>query len=84
MKTIQSLKIKLSYDPVITILAIYSKKMSQFAKEISEHPSSLKRYSQRPRFENNLTPFSGFIDKKRKNCDTQLTVEYSSLTKICV
>lgn len=66
MKTIQRLKIRLSYDPVITILAIYSKKMSQFAKEISEHPSSLKRYSQRPRFENNLTLISGFIDKKKK------------------
>lgn len=64
MKTIQRLKIKLSYDPVITILPIYSKKMSQFAKEISEHPSSFKRYSQTPRFENNLTPISGFIEKK--------------------
>lgn len=70
MKAIWRLKIKLSCDPVITILAIYSKKMTQFAKEISEPPGSRKHYSQRPRFENNLEPISGFIDKKKKKFDT--------------
>jgi hypothetical protein len=52
MEILQNIKLELTYDPVIPILASTQRNLSQVIVETPAHQCSLQHYSQKPSFGN--------------------------------